>query len=75
MSSIENDGERNPYIFPKLVFGTSLLGNLYEDVGYETKKTIVVAVINDAKRRSDMTSEEIQCCFDCAGKYGGFECL
>lgn len=57
------------FIFPKLVFGTSALGNLFEDIGYEAKKSIIAEIIG-----TDYTQygEVVQpCCFDCAGKYGG----
>uniref|UniRef100_F4C1Q0 NADP-dependent oxidoreductase domain n=1 Tax=Sphingobacterium sp. (strain 21) TaxID=743722 RepID=F4C1Q0_SPHS2 len=46
---------------PRLIYGTSSLGNLYEALDIETKHEIVKACVQNAK--------EIPV-FDCAGKYG-----
>ena len=32
-------------MFPKVIFGTSCLGNLYKDIGYEAKKEIIQEII------------------------------
>ena len=48
-------------IWPKTIFGTSGLGNLYEAVPFEQKRDIVKACL---------THGEKPVCFDSAGKYG-----
>ncbi len=50
---------------PKLVFGTSSLGNLYEDIGLDRKRAVVSAAVLASKERGQI------CMFDTAGKYGG----
>ena len=68
-------------LIPKLVFGTSFLGNLFEDIGYEHKKNAIAAIVeyNTYIRKTDsLSAVELNngsllnsCMFDCAGKYGG----
>ena len=48
-------------IWPKVIFGTSGLGNLYEAIPFEQKREIVKACIQHAEK---------PVCFDSAGKYG-----
>lgn len=47
--------------FPRVVFGTSCLGNIYEATTYATKLSIVAACVENAKGIA---------MFDTAGKYG-----
>lgn len=47
--------------FPPVIFGTSSLGNLYEELPYETKRTIVKAYFESVEKPA---------VFDSAGKYG-----
>ena len=57
------------FVFPKLVFGTSALGNLFEDIGYAAKKDIIAVIIGtDYSQYGEVLQPW---CFDCAGKYGG----
>jgi D-threo-aldose 1-dehydrogenase len=48
-------------MFPKVIFGTSSLGNLYHELPYETKRSIVGEIISH-------NSAPVM--FDSAGKYG-----
>ena len=48
-------------MWPKTIFGTSGLGNLYEAVPFEQKRDIVKACLTHAEK---------PVCFDSAGKYG-----
>jgi len=50
--------------FPRLVFGTSTLGNLFEDIGYENKKLLIKQIIDVFLLSDDIVM------FDSAGKYG-----
>ena len=47
--------------FPKIIFGTSALGNLYRDPGFETKKQVVSEIVKHSPGVP---------VFDSAGKYG-----
>jgi D-threo-aldose 1-dehydrogenase len=47
--------------FPKVIFGTSCLGNLFEEIPYEVKKEIIRLVIENNPHGA---------VFDSAGKYG-----
>jgi D-threo-aldose 1-dehydrogenase len=49
-------------VFPKIIIGTSFLGNLYIDLGIDTKKDIIKSIINSIPDETIM--------FDSAGKYG-----
>lgn len=55
------DIENIPSQVPPVIFGTSGLGNLYEEVSYETKRAIVRECIQHTKPLTF---------FDSAGKYG-----
>lgn len=46
---------------PKVMFGTSSLGNLFEETTYETKKAVVQKIV---EANPDLAA------FDSAGKYG-----
>lgn len=46
---------------PSLIFGSSALGNLYRDIGMDTKRNIVAAWLN---------AYQPPVCIDSAGKYG-----
>lgn len=48
--------------FPKFIFGTSTLGNLYEDIGIDEKKHIIHTIFQE------FPNERVA--FDTAGKYG-----
>ena len=48
-------------IWPKVIFGTSGLGNLYEAIPFEQKLDIVKACLQHSEKPA---------CFDSAGKYG-----
>jgi D-threo-aldose 1-dehydrogenase len=48
--------------FPKVVFGTSSLGNLFGDIGYEAKVRIIRTILEAFPGQTVM--------FDSAGKYG-----
>ncbi|MEH6550562.1 MAG: aldo/keto reductase [Pseudomonadales bacterium] len=48
-------------MLPKVIFGTSSLGNLYEEPSYDTKKAIVGEIVRQSGA---------QAMFDSAGKYG-----
>lgn len=50
---------------PKIVLGTSCLGNLYRDIGYDAKRDIIVEVILQNKLHNINNL-----IFDSAGKYG-----
>jgi D-threo-aldose 1-dehydrogenase len=50
---------------PKVVFGTSALGNLYEELPYSQKKDIVKEIIEKYR-----PNDGRMITFDCAGKYG-----
>mmetsp|Transcript_11677 Transcript_11677/g.17690 ORF Transcript_11677/g.17690 Transcript_11677/m.17690 type:complete len:338 (+) Transcript_11677:123-1136(+) len=50
-------------VIPNIIFGTSSLGNLYEELPHETKKEIVEAALQNYNGSSTIT-------FDTAGKYG-----
>jgi len=50
-----------PLLIPKIVFGTSSLGNLFVELGTETKNQLVEAAFQ---------SSPTMPMFDCAGKYG-----
>ena len=58
----------NTIAIPKLIFGTSSLGNLYEDIGIDRKRAVITAAIQASKERG------LVCMFDSAGKYGGKSC-
>ena len=65
--------DHNSYLFPKLVFGTSCLGNLFEELSYDTKKSIIQTIISEYSLRRNNDGRCLnQICFDCAGKYGGY---
>jgi D-threo-aldose 1-dehydrogenase len=48
--------------FPSIIFGTSTLGNLYQELSYQTKKELIHAYIKATPNAIPM--------FDTAGKYG-----
>jgi D-threo-aldose 1-dehydrogenase len=47
----------------RVIYGTSVLGNLYEDLPYEQKKKIIREILLQRNQSEIVT-------FDCAGKYG-----
>lgn len=51
----------NAHILPNIIFGTSALGNLYKDPGFEQKCSVVEQIINHGNS---------PLYFDTAGKYG-----
>lgn len=53
------------FLLPKHIVGTSCLGNLYQDIGYEAKKEIIREAISLSKKHSDGAVV-----LDSAGKYG-----
>lgn len=63
--SSESNDNISPLTLPKLIVGTSGLGNLYTDIGYEAKKDIIADVIAHCKKYNNQNL-----ILDCAGKYG-----
>lgn len=52
-------------VLPKIVIGTSCLGNLYKDIGYDSKRSIIE---NSLSLSAQYSLDNL--IFDTAGKYG-----
>ena len=61
-SAEESSGDRAVVSLPKVLFGTSSLGNLFSEPTHEEKKAVVEQVV--------LNATESGCVFDSAGKYG-----
>jgi D-threo-aldose 1-dehydrogenase len=66
----ESSVSASRHSLPKIIIGTSCLGNLYKNIGYKAKKDIIEEVISQNNLRSTNGHDHKKLIFDCAGKYG-----